>query len=163
MGILTRLGKAFGKKDKEPEPQETEAPEEPFSSDSVETAEPPKAAAEVATNGDPAEGDRQILLVLQQQGADLSLPRHARFYLYFPTEQGARTAQQALAEHPISDAHEYRVTVEKSASDENWLCLVELNLLVCEESIEQLRLDFGSLASYLGGEYDGWEAAVKAA
>lgn len=163
MGILTRLGKAFGKKAKDSEPQGVEVPEEPQLEESVEAATAPKATVEEAAPNDPAEGDRQILVILQQQGADLSQPRHARFYLYFPTEHGARTAEQALAEHPISGAHEYRVTVEKSASDENWLCLVELNLLVCEESIEQLRLDFGSLASYLGGVYDGWEAAVKAA
>ena len=74
----------------------------------------------------------------------------AQFYLYFPSENGARDAAARLNQQG------YGVTVRPGADDINWLALASRSLAddteldEAEEALEQL-------ASNLGGEYDGYE------
>lgn len=134
-----------------PEPAKAEAVLEPSSE--AETFEAPGLA----------ESDSELLSKLYRQGANLSIPRHSMFFLYFPTEQTAKTAQTALGFHPMSQASGFQVTVDLEPSPTGWLCLLQLDLIVNRESISHVRTDLEALAAQLGGVFEGWEASLQAA
>lgn len=50
--------------------------------------------------------------------------------------------------------------VKMGADGENWLALAKQPAPI-EEGIEEIRDELEHLADELGGEYDGWGAAVK--
>jgi hypothetical protein len=109
-------------------------------------------ASPVEFTGD---ADLAILAKLSAAGADLSKPTHALFFIYAPTEEGARRIATAGADATL------KADVRPSASgDGNWLCLFEGQLVPSEPTIENYRSKFEALAAAEGGEYDGWEAAV---
>lgn len=102
--------------------------------------------------GDP---DLEILRRLSAAGADLRKPTHVLFYVYAPTEEGARRIAAAGADANLE------ADVRPSASgDGNWLCLFEGQLVPSEPTIQNYQGKFQALAAAEGGEYDGWEAAV---
>lgn len=103
----------------------------------------------------PAEGDRMVIEELRKAGSDLSHPSHLRHYLYFRTEESARAAGEELR------AGEFEVGVDRAARGRTWLALAEHDLLLTEEAIAGVRSQLEDLAERLGGEYDGWEAAVN--
>jgi hypothetical protein len=71
-----------------------------------------------------------------------------------PTEQ---LGLQAAAE--LRQAG-YSVDVRPAATGSTWLALARIDLAPSEQSIREVRERFEALALQLGGEYDGWEAAV---
>jgi Regulator of ribonuclease activity B len=103
----------------------------------------------------PAEGDRLILEQLRGLGADLSRPRHAIQFLYFPDEAGARGAAETLA------ASGYEVEVRPPGEGiAQWAAVAETQAVVDEEWIGGMRPRMDAVAHANGGEYDGWEAAA---
>jgi hypothetical protein len=108
-----------------------------------------------------ADGDQMILDQLAGMGEDLTHPREIVHYLYFPTQEAARTVAGALREdgftaepQPAANAHEH--------PPNPWLVLATGRCVVNEQSLTQLRDSLEELAESMGGEYDGWETAVEA-
>jgi len=99
--------------------------------------------------------DAMTLRYLAGAGADLGLARETIHYLYVPTRQAAERAALDLAR---DGRH---IETRAAATGGNWLVLVKEHLVVSDESIEALRREFEAAANTLGGEYDGWEAAVE--
>ena len=114
---------------------------------------------DLPTYRDQAEGDRLVLAQLRKAGADLAIPREVVQYLYFPTEDAARTASRSLS------ALGYSVDVDASAdADEDppnpWLALARAEMVVDEKWVTEMRPKMEEIAGASGGEYDGWEAAA---
>jgi Regulator of ribonuclease activity B len=101
-----------------------------------------------------AEADAQTLRALQEAGADLTKETEVNFYLYFPVRDSA--ARAAGADHAPGLA----ATVRPGADGKTWLCLISGRMVPSEADIRDASLRMQALASSLGGEYDGWEAAV---
>jgi hypothetical protein len=74
-------------------------------------------------------------------------------YLYFPKKSDAQKAAARLREKG------WTVEVKKGGDGENWLTLAKQPAPI-EEDIEEIREELERLADDLGGEYDGWGAAV---
>ena len=101
-----------------------------------------------------ADLDHGTLRQLAAAGADLARPTDVVSYLYVPDE---RRAQEAGAELRLAG---YSVEVRPSATGVNWLALARVDLVPSVTNIRLLRERFEGLAAKLGGEFDGWEAAV---
>jgi rhodanese-related sulfurtransferase len=98
--------------------------------------------------------DQLTLEQLAKAGANLAKPTEVIIYLYLPDEARARTAADELEQAG------YHVDVRTAATGPSWLALATINMVPSLENIALLRGRFESLASRLGGDYDGWEAAV---
>ena len=102
--------------------------------------------------------DLQLLGQLMQQGADLTKPRHALYYLYFTS----RGAAEAGAEESRTAGYTCEVRDPLPEYPGQWS-------LVCERSDAVLDPNgviaaddlFQGMADRLGGEFDGWEAAAQ--
>jgi len=98
--------------------------------------------------------DELTLQQLAKAGGNLQKPTDVVNYLYVPTElvaqKGGRELQQAG----------FTVEVRPAATGSNWLALARIDLVPSPQNIQLLRERFEALATKLGGEYDGWEAAV---
>jgi hypothetical protein len=104
--------------------------------------------------------NKDILLMGQmaQAGADLNLPRHALYYLYFAARD---TAEQAAAR---GTAAGYTASVREPLPEypDQWS-------VVCERPDAVLDIPgviaaddlFQGIADDLGGEFDGWEASLQ--
>lgn len=100
--------------------------------------------------------DIAVLGELMKHGADLTEPRHAIYYLYFPHREPADAA--------ATSAREVLFDVEVRAPRPEvpqWSVVCERHDVVLSPDvvIEADRF-FQELADTLGGEYDGWEASV---
>jgi len=101
--------------------------------------------------------DIALLGQMLQQGADLTKPRHALYYLYF--------GSQEIAENGAADGRAAGYTCEVReplpAYPAQWS-------LVCERADAVLDIEgvrkaddlFQEIADRLGGAFDGWEATV---
>lgn len=98
--------------------------------------------------------DRMTLQQLGKAGANLARPTDVVNYLYVPTEVLAQTAGAELRQAGFT------VEVRPAATGSNWLALARIDMVPSAENIRLLRTRFEALAVKLGGEYDGWEAAV---
>ena len=101
--------------------------------------------------------DIALLGQMLQQGADLTKPRHALYYLYFPSEDVATEA----AGDGRAAGYTCEVRVPLPHYPDQWS-------VVCERPDALLDIDgvrnaddlFQGIADRHGGEFDGWEAAV---
>jgi hypothetical protein len=73
-------------------------------------------------------------------------------YLYFPKKSQAEKAEKRLK------AKGWSVEIRLGADGENWLALAKQPVPI--EDIEEVRDELERLTEELGGEYDGWGAAV---
>jgi hypothetical protein len=102
----------------------------------------------------PSEGDSLVLDQLRAHGADLDRPRHVIQYLYFPSDEGARAAAEAL--RPMG----YEVDVRPPSSGiDQWAVIAEMEVVLDESWVDETRRRLRAVAEANGGEYDGWEAA----
>ncbi|HEX7264998.1 MAG TPA: ribonuclease E inhibitor RraB [Candidatus Dormibacteraeota bacterium] len=98
--------------------------------------------------------DQLTLQQLTKAGSNLDQPTDLVNYLYLPNEELAQQAGAELA------AAGYSVVVRPAATGSNWLALAGVDIVPSPQNIELVRERFEALAARLGGEYDGWEAAV---
>jgi hypothetical protein len=98
--------------------------------------------------------DQQTLQQLAKAGGNLAVSTEVINYLYLPDEARALTAGGELEQAG------YQVEVRKAAKGPSWLALAKINMVPSTENIAILRHRFETLATRLGGDYDGWEAAV---
>lgn len=81
-------------------------------------------------------------------------PRVRTDYLYFPAKASAEEASRILK------AEGYEVKTRKSADAINWLVLVKSSHDASTSSVADTRDRLESLASSLGGEFDGGETSL---
>lgn len=91
---------------------------------------------------------------LAQAGGDLTKPTDVVNYLYLPDEPRAQKAGADLR------SAGFTVEVRPAARGQNWLTKSNRDMIPSAENIAQMRALFERLANQLGGDYDGWEAAV---
>jgi hypothetical protein len=102
--------------------------------------------------------DLLVLGQLLQQGADLTQPRHALYYLYFTD----RAAAEAGAADAGAAGYSCEVRDPLPQQPDQWS-------LVCERSDAVLNPAgviaaddlFQGIADRRGGDFDGWEAAGR--
>lgn len=98
--------------------------------------------------------DQATLTQLARAGADLGKATDVVNYLYLPDEARAEEAAVPLR------AAGFTVKVRPAATGPNWLARANKDMIPTAANIQEMRSLFEGLASRLGGEYDGWEAAV---
>jgi hypothetical protein len=102
--------------------------------------------------------DLQLMGQLMQQGANLSLPRHALYYLYFPI----RTAAEAGAEEGRTAGYSCEVRDPLPQYPDQWSLVCERSDAVLDPNGVNAADDlFQGIADRLGGDFDGWEAAAR--
>jgi hypothetical protein len=105
--------------------------------------------------------ERDAEMAAEAQAKRLAMPQSTRsqkeqfldHYLYFPKKSNAEKAATHLRERG------WTVEVKMGADGENWLALAKQPAPI-EEDIGGIRDELEELADRLGGEYDGWGAAV---
>ena len=101
--------------------------------------------------------DVALLGQLVAQGADLTKPRHALYYLYFGSAEAAETA--AGDGRAAGYACEVREPLPGYAGQ--WAVVCERPDVVLDvEGVRRADDLFQGIADRGGGEFDGWEAAV---
>jgi hypothetical protein len=100
--------------------------------------------------------DLSVLRALQQQGADLSQPRHVLHYCYFPSrEQAAQAAVEIAKHHWIAEVRE-----PPASHPGSWLLLAQRHSVVLTPNVVRGSTDlFEKIAADFGGAHDGWEAS----
>jgi hypothetical protein len=101
--------------------------------------------------------DLMLLGQMMQGGADLTQPRHALYYLYF----GSREVAEAGAADGVAGGYACEVRDPLPEYPGQWS-------VVCQKFDAILSIDgvrgaddlFQGIADRLGGEFDGWEAAI---
>ena len=102
--------------------------------------------------------DLAVLGQLMRQGADLSKPRHALYYLYF----GSRAAADAGAAEARAAGYACEVRDPMAQYPGQWSLVCERNDAVLDPPGVIAADDlFQGIADRAGAEYDGWEAAAK--
>jgi regulator of ribonuclease activity B len=100
--------------------------------------------------------DRETLDAMKAQGADLSKPTEMSFYLYFPAEDDAENAAAELRRSG------YAAEVRPPLPDfDEWLCYVTREMVPSATGIDDARSKLESVANRFGGDFDGWEAAIR--
>ncbi len=102
---------------------------------------------------------KDILLMgeMVKGGADLNQPRHALYYLYLPS-QG--TAGQA-AERATAAGYRADVREPLPQNPDQWCVVSERDDAVLDvDGVRSADDLFQGIADDLGGEFDGWEAAL---
>ena len=107
-----------------------------------------------------SEADQRVIGLLKREDADPSQRRELLHYLYLPSESAANQVSRDL----LADG--YTVEMRKASNaDQNppnpWLVLARIVTLINDENVERARNRLTELTSRYGGEYDGWEAAVR--
>ena len=101
--------------------------------------------------------DIALLGQMMKQGADLSQPRHALYYLYFGTPEAAEAA--AVDGRGAGYSCEVRDPLPQYPGQ--WSVVCERPDAVLDiEGVRGADDLFQGIADRLEGEFDGWEAAV---
>jgi hypothetical protein len=102
--------------------------------------------------------DLALLGQLMQQGADLTKPRHALYYLYFTSEEVGNAA--AAAGTAAGYACEVRDPLPQYPGQ--WAVVCERPDAVLDPpGVNAADELFQGIADRLGGVFDGWEAAAQ--
>ncbi len=103
----------------------------------------------------PGDGDKKVLAVMSERGTDFSKERHVVHYLYFKTEDKRSLAEEQLRSHGYGTRHGVDCGQDYPKS-----LIVERHGLVNDGIIAQERELLTGVVDALGGNYDGWEAAL---
>jgi hypothetical protein len=99
--------------------------------------------------------DLMALGAFRAHGGSTVGPTDVDFYLYFPTKAAAVAASGEI------ERSGYRTGVERvPVGRRPWLCLASRRMVLSAEAIQFARVGFELLAARLGGEFDGWGAAI---
>jgi regulator of RNase E activity RraB len=104
-----------------------------------------------------ADPDAVVLAELQKAGSDLSQPHKVEFFLLFGTFEGVKEAAGELAKAG------FETHADSEAIDGRWSCVATKTLVPEREALHLIRAQLSGLAGRLGGQYDGWGAAVRRA
>jgi hypothetical protein len=111
------------------------------------------------TPGDPEDphGDRATLRQLVNHGADLSKPTNFIHYIVLPDRARATAAGRLMAE---TLGYDVRGRAPEEPDGE-WLVMAEREEVPTLENIDRMRAALSLAAEQHGGDYDGWEAAIR--
>jgi hypothetical protein len=106
--------------------------------------------------------DLAVLHRLKEVGSDLSKPHTVDFFLYFPSEEQARSAASEI------EREGYAVRINRAPtpwwrrlfSKSVWGCYVAKSMVPEEEAIIETSAWFDGIAQRFCGEYDGWGTGV---
>ena len=118
-----------------------------------EAANPKIAGASSPMQGPAADLDRQTLEELRSV-SNLEAVHDLQHYLYFPHQQGAKSAARALRDR------QFLVEERLSADGTDWLVLAKHRSVPTESAIAGVRKLMEQVAADNAGDYDGWEAKV---
>ena len=99
--------------------------------------------------------DAVVLAELRKVGSDLNQPHDVEFFLVFKTFDGAKEAAGELAKAGF-DTHPHTEAIAG-----RWTCVATKTLVPELEALHLIRAQLSGLAGRLGGDYDGWGAAVR--
>lgn len=99
--------------------------------------------------------DDVTLRHLEAAGADLRKETEVLFFLYFPTEEHAQSAAK-VAEREGFEAE----VMSPPTGFTEWNTRLTRRMAPARAAIKAVRARLEELASSLGGDFDGWEAAV---
>jgi hypothetical protein len=108
------------------------------------------------------EKDLDILIRLKGLGSDLSKLHEVDFFLYFPTEEMAKSASSEIEK----EGYSVRVNVvnppywKRLFSKAIWSCCASKSIVPEKEKILQTSEWFNRIAQRYCGEYDGWGSEV---
>lgn len=102
-----------------------------------------------------AHGDRRVIELMAEVGADLSTATEINHYLYFSPGEAAARAGKQLRERGF----ETQVRPPLPGRGE-WCLFATHTAVVTESSLGLSRASMERLAAEFGGKYDGWEALV---
>src|SRR5436190_24034679 len=86
--------------------------------------------------------------------SNMSAPHNIRNYLYFETEESARSVAAWLQEAG------FLIEMGRSADKVKWLVRATIQLIPTPSAIADMRTALEHVADAQAGEYDGWEAGV---
>jgi hypothetical protein len=102
--------------------------------------------------------DLLVLAQLMAQGAELSKPRHALYYLYFTSKDAA----EAGASEASSAGYACDVRDPLPQNPDQWSLVCERPDAILDPNGVNAADDlFQGIADRLGGDFDGWEAAAR--
>jgi hypothetical protein len=105
---------------------------------------------------DPAKVDEIVVTQLRSLGADLSLARHVRHFLYFQAQSDAQRASEEI------ERADYTTTIKPPSEEVPvWTVVAEGVRVIGPDTVAGFRAWFEHVASEHHGEYDGWEPARK--
>jgi regulator of ribonuclease activity B len=101
--------------------------------------------------------DIALLGQLMKQGADLTKPRHALYFLYFASPDAAASG----ADDAQGEGYSCSVGDPLPATPGQWSLVCERHDTVLDLAAVRRSDDlFQGIADRFGGEFDGWEASV---
>ena len=110
-------------------------------------------------------GDRAVLAQLKAAGANLALPAHILFYLYFKSEEAANKAAALLKAQGYTEVNVHPAPLQsplkRLMGGKRFSCIAETHTAPSEAFIFAATDYMNNLAKQLNGEYDGWEASVE--
>lgn len=101
--------------------------------------------------------DLALLGQMMQGGADLTQPRHVLYYLYF----GSQEVAEAGAAEGVAAGYSCEVRDPLPQHPGQWSVVCEKpDAILSIEGVRGADDLFQGVADRLGGEFDGWEAAL---
>ncbi len=106
--------------------------------------------------------DLAVLHRLKELGSDLSKPHTVDFFLYFPSEEQAKSALSEI------EREGYTVRIDcvpppwwrRLFSKPVWSCRATKSMVPEEEAILETSAWFDGVAKHFCGEYNGWGTEV---
>ena len=99
--------------------------------------------------------DGQVIEQMQKNGSNLKKPHPLDFYLYFPSEEKARSVASIL------EKDQFLITrVERNPKSNAWVVIAQKTLVPVANDVIAISKKLGAVASAHGGEYDGWDAPI---
>ncbi len=102
--------------------------------------------------------DIALLGEMMKNGADLTKPRHALYYSYFDSQEVAEAG--AVEGRAAGYTCEVRDPLPEYPTHWSMIC-EKPDALLDIEGVKAADDLFQGIADRLGGEFDGWEAAVR--
>jgi len=106
--------------------------------------------------------DLAVLHRLKEVGSDLSKPHTVDYFLYFPSEEQARSAASEI------EKEGFTVRVNRAPmpwwkrlfSKSSWGCYANKSIVPDEDAIVEISGWLDGIAQRFSGEYDGWGTGV---
>jgi len=105
-------------------------------------------------NPDVLDLDAEVLAEMAAVGVDLAKEQRLEFFLVLPTESAAREAATRIR------AMGFEAEAVAAPPEASWVCLAQKSLVPHLQNLKSLRSQFDTIATSLGGEYDGWGSPV---
>jgi len=100
-------------------------------------------------------GDAQVVAQLRKAGSDLSKPHPVEFFMYFPSEIGAKHVSDKL------NSIGFNAETKPAASGNlPWLTLATRSMVPEVAELERLRTVLSELSASEQGTYDGWGTPI---